>query len=487
MTIKHNKDIIHVSIAVAIGLLIWFIVQPVNGLTTEGVTVLAVFIPTLYLWIMIGPISWVSILFLAVFAMTGIRTPGAIWAASVGHPTFILVTVFMLFDNCLRETGVIKYLADWFVSRKFAQGRPYLFLLMFFASNLILGIIMQNLALAIIYVTLASNLCKSIGIKKGDSLYTIIMLGTVWGNAVNHISSPIAKSIPNIVIGLVDTNLGINLTYVQWLMVGIPFIAVMIVVIIVCVRLYNPDVTALKNFDVVEFSKNVKPLGLRGKIAMSALIVLFLIIIIPEALDMAGFGNAVTDFAMSAGITTWVILIIVILNLIKTNEGGQLKPVMNFTVAVRDVNFGLMFFIAAVIFAGAPVGAESAGIVTAIGNLLEPVATLLPAIGIIALLCFFAIIMSNFMASTVVATIMFVTGVALFASQGVSPVSMAFVMVGSFAASMGVIMPASTASTALYYGEHIETKKCIKINILFLLLTLIGIVALTPLAIAVFR
>jgi len=489
MAFDKNRDIIHVVIAIAIGLAIWLIVPPVNGLTAEGVIVLAVFVPTLYLWIMIGPISWVSILFLAVFVMTGIRAPGEVWAGSVGHPTFILVTVFMLFDNCLRETGAIRSLSDWFVTRKFTQGRPYLFLFMFFASNLVLGIIMQNLALAIMYVTLASNLCKSLGIKKGDSLYTVIMLGTVWGNAVNHIASPIAKSIPNIVIGLVDTNLGINLSYVQWLMIGIPFIAIMLVVIMLCVRIYNPDVTALENFDIDAFSKSVKPMGLRGKIAMGALVVLFLLIIIPEVLYMVRLRNALTDFMMGATITTWVIITIVVLNLVRIKDNGELKPVLNFSAAVKDVNFGLMFFIAAVIFAGSPVGAESAGIVAAVGSLLAPVAAALPTIGVIAMLCFFAIIMSNFMASTVVATIMFITGIALFTVPGfcIPPVAMAFVMVGSFAGSMGVIMPASTASTALYYGEHIEVKKCIVINILFLFFALIGAIALTPLAIAVFR
>ena len=483
-----NRDIMHMGIGLAIGLIIGSMFQPVGGLTPEGVTVLAVFIPTLYLWITIGPLSWVSILFLAVVVMTGIRTPGAVWSGSIGHPTVMLVAAFLLFDNCLRETGVTKRMSDWSVTRKYTQGRPYLFLFMFFASNIILGIFMQNMALAIMYVTLASNLCKNLGLKKGDSLYTIIMLGTVWVNAVNHIASPIAKSIPNIVIGLVDTSLGISLTYVQWLMVGIPFAMSMLGVIILCTRIYCPDVTALKSFDIDAFSKTVRPLCLRGKIALSALAVLFLIIMVPETVYMLGFGNAATDFMMRTTITTWAIIMVVVLSLIRVEEEGESKQVLNFSEAVRDVNLGLLLFIAAVVFAGSPLGAESAGIVAAIGNMLEPVAAALPAIGVIALLCFFAIVMTNFMASTVAATIIFITGIALFTVPGytVSPIAMAFIVIGSFAACIGVLMPASTASTALYYGEHINVRDCLKINALFLFLALIAIVALIPLAVAVF-
>jgi len=483
-----TKNIIHALIAVVAGVSIGLFLQPIGGLTTEGVTVLAIFIPTLYLWIVMGPVSWVSILFLAVFILSGIRTPASVWAGSFGHPTFVLVLVFMLFDSNLRETGVIKYMSDWFVTRKFTQGKPYLFLAMFFASNLIIGIFMQNMALAIMYVALTSKLCANLGIKKGDSLYTIMMLGIVWSNAVNHVASPIAKSIPNIIIGLADTNLGIEITYLQWLMVGVPFIFIVLGIIMLCTRIYNPDVAALKNFDIKEFSKNKKPLSKRGKISLIALAALLVMIIVPETLYTMGLSGAVTEFVMGVTITPWVIIMLVVLCLIPVKEKGETKPVMDFAAAVKDLPMGILLFIAAIIFAGAPIGAQSAGIVAAISGLLEPVAVHLPALGIIALLCLIAVILTNFMASTVVATFIFITGTALFAATGYggTPTALGFIIIGTIAACMGVMMPASTASTALYYGEHIGVRDNLKINIIFLLLTLFAIVALSPIAVAVF-
>ena len=44
-----NKTYLHVAVALILGLLIGFGVQPENGLTVLGVRVLAVTIPTLYL------------------------------------------------------------------------------------------------------------------------------------------------------------------------------------------------------------------------------------------------------------------------------------------------------------------------------------------------------------------------------------------------------------------------------------------------------
>jgi sodium-dependent dicarboxylate transporter 2/3/5 len=433
------------------------------------------------LWIALGPASWASIAFLAVFIMTGIRTPAQVWAGSLGHPAFMLVLVFMLFDNCLRETGAIKSMSDWFITRKFTRGRPYLFLFMFFASNLVIGLFMQNVALAIMYVALTHKLCTSLGVKKGDSLYTIMMLGTVWGNAVNHIASPIAKSIPNIIIGFADTNLGVTITYTQWLMAGIPFAALMLVVIMIGTRLYNPDVSALQNFDFDSFKPT--PLSRPGKIALLAMAMLFAIIVVPETMYIFGLGNAVTNFMMDVSVTAWAAVLVVVLCLIRVKDA----PVMNFANATKELPVALLLFIAVVIFVGAPIGAESAGIIAWVGNIFAPVAEHLPTIGVVALLCLIAIILTNFLASTVVATVIFVMGTALLATPQISPMSMAFVMTGSFAACMGVLIPASTASTALYYGEHIKARDCLKINTVYLAMTLLAIIAMTPLVQAIFR
>ena len=43
---------------------------------------------------------------------------------------------------------------------------------MFFASNVIIGMFVDNLSLAIIYIGITEVLCKHLGLKKGDPFYT---------------------------------------------------------------------------------------------------------------------------------------------------------------------------------------------------------------------------------------------------------------------------------------------------------------------------
>jgi len=506
-TRKKNRDILHIAIAVAIGLIFGLVLQPGNGITQEGLTVLAIFIPTLYLWMAIAPTTWVSILFLAAFAMTGIRTPGALWQQSVGHFTFMLVMVFMMFDNCLRETGATKFLSNWFITRKFTQGRPYLFLTMFFASNLAIGFFVQNVALAIVFVTLTAQLCAAIGVPKGHRLYTLMFVGIVWGNAVNHIASPIGKSIPNIIIGLVNNNMDVGISWAQWIMVGIPFLVAMLIVSMVAARIFlrKEDLEPLKNFNVAQYKREkMEPLGARGKIALIALLAIFLVIMVPETLLVMGVSNAVTQFILRMTITVWAIMMVVILCLIRIRDkaSGETKPVLDFVEAMKDVDVGILLFISCVIFIGGPLGAQSAGIVDWMGNIFGPIAAALPTVAIFALLGLLALILTQLMASTVVATIMFWMGVAIFTAGTVvigtnaegaditrfitNQTSLAWVMIGSFAGCIGIFIPASTATTALYYGPHIEVSNTWKTNIVFILLTLVAVVAMIPVALAVF-
>ena len=508
----------HIAIAIVIGVIFGVVLPEGNGITQEGLTVLAIFVPTLYLWMAIAPTTWVSILFLAAFAMTGIRTPAQLWQQSVGHFTFMLVLAFMMFDNCLRETGATKYLSNWFITRKFTQGKPYLFLTMFFASNLVIGFFVQNVALAIVFVTLTANLLGSIGLKKGDRLYTLMFVGIVWGNAVNHIASPIGKSIPNIIIGLVNGNTDATITWAQWITVGVPFLVAMLIVTMIAAKIYlrKEDVELLKKFDVVAYKKEkLEPLVTRGKIALIALLAIFVVIMVPDILNGFGMGNVVTLFITRMTITVWALVMVVLLCLIRIREkaSGEVKPVLNFSEAMKDVDVGILLFITVVIFIGGPLGASSAGIVDWMGNIFSPIVQAIPLVAIFALLGLLALILTQLMASTVVATIMFWMGVAVFAVGGVfnadgefiryliagevlaegevqrfitSSTSLPWVMIGSFAACIGIFIPASTATTALYYGPHIQVSETWKTNIIFLLLTLVAVVAMIPIALAVF-
>ena len=235
-----KKTYLHLAIAVVLFVLVMLAVKPVNGLTDTGVLVLAVTIPTLYLWLTLNT-HWTSILFLGLLVMTGSMTSNAVWAGSMGHFSVISMIVFMIMNFCLTQTGVIDRVCSWFITRKIVHNRPYVFIGMFFASMLVLGMFMDNLSLAVIYVGIAEVLAAKLGLKKGEPFYTCMFMGIMWVDVVISIASPIAHAPCLILMGMMSAQLGIAVSYGQWLLLGIPFAVLMFIVIMLCVRFWKPD------------------------------------------------------------------------------------------------------------------------------------------------------------------------------------------------------------------------------------------------------
>ena len=469
----HSKEF-RCLIALAMGLALAFGLQPINGLTPMGVRAIAVIIPVLFLWLTVNT-HWTCLLLFALLIMGQVMTPSAVWAGSLGHFAPMLVLVFTLIADNLSETGAIDKVAAWFITRPFVRGKPYMFLAMFFLSNLVIGIFMQNLALTIIYIDLAVRICKKIGVEKGHSLYLCIMLGLIWTDSVVSIASPIAKTLPNIMIGTLYTQLGITVTYAQWLAVGIPYSIAMFVAIMICVFIFKPDVTPLKNLDVDQFAASVPPLTGRGKVSLITMGVLILFVLLPDVLMTAGWLVPIASYFVSIGVTVPAILAVVFLCQFKV----QGEPVMDFVRSAKGVPLTLILFIAAVVVIGIPIGADATGIVAWMGNGLQPLVAGFSPLQIIMVLSLFALLVTNFISSAVTMVLFYNIGVALLMGSGVS--LGAFGILVGLAAAPTCLTPSASLTSPLFYGpDHLTVPETYKINLLNIALSFIIVISMIP-------
>lgn len=476
---KITNEYLHLFIAIILGFLTFFGLNPIGGLTNEGIKLLSIIIPTIYMWLFVNT-HWVSLLFLGMLVTTGIMSANEVWAASLGHFAIMLVLTFSILSQCLQENGIIEKIAFWFITRKCNIGRPYIFMAMFFASNLIIGLFMQNLALAVIYVSLTEQICKTLGIEKGHSLYNCLMLGTFWGNGVLSIASPIAKTLPNILIGLVYTNYGINISYAEWLMVGIPFSILMFGVIILVIKLADPDTTALKNLNIQSLGIKQKPLNKKAKIGCMVMIFLLVFILIPEIFLLIGIFESFSSHLVSLGVIVPAIFAVAILSIIKVKEKNNFSPVLDFTEISKKIPINLLLFVSAVVIMGVPMARQETGIISWIDYLLNPLIYTYSPIMLVIILSVLAVIFTNFISNTVVITVFVSLGFAIFTQTTVHPVMFAVLI--AFAASITCLTPSATITAPLYFGPgHLKVVKVLKINILFLILATSVLLSLIPL------
>ena len=174
-----NKTIFHVIIALCLGVILFFVLRPQEGQLTEaGVRVLSVTVPTIYLWITLNT-HWTCLLFPLLIIVSGVMAPIPVWQASMGHFTVINVFAFIILCTLLAERGVMDKAAVWFMTRKICRGRPYVFLGMFYLSQMIIGLFMSNTPISILYVNLTLKISEQIGVGKSHSLNRILHIGTL--------------------------------------------------------------------------------------------------------------------------------------------------------------------------------------------------------------------------------------------------------------------------------------------------------------------
>ena len=460
-----KKTYLHLAIAVVLFVLVMLAVKPVNGLTDTGVLVLAVTIPTLYLWLTLNT-HWTSILFLGLLVMTGSMTSNAVWAGSMGHFSVISMIVFMIMNFCLTQTGVIDRVCSWFITRKIVHNRPYVFIGMFFASMLVLGMFMDNLSLAVIYVGIAEVLAAKLGLKKGEPFYTCMFMGIMWVDVVISIASPIAHAPCLILMGMMSAQLGITVSYGQWLLLGIPFAILMFIVIMLCVRFWKPDTSKYVNYDYEAEKKNAKPLGLQGKISAVVFILMLVMILLPEL--AGGLLPAFSAYWKKVGVIVVAILAVSVLCVIHVED----KPVLDMPAALKTLPMGAIISAGVVCVMSTPITSELTGINVWMSNSLQPLIAGVPPFLVVVILTVLAIIMTNFLSNVVTMTLFFNIGVALL-NNGSTHMGMFSMLIG-IAAAMATLTPSACAPMPLVFGPgHVTMKNTLRVNLIFIILSLV--------------
>ena len=479
-----NMRTIGMAVALISFVALWFGLPEGNGLTHEGVRALAVIVPSLVLWLTNGT-NWVSLLIMGLFIIANVLPgggPGNVWATGIGNPIIALVIVYYILANTMAETGVTEKVAAWAISRPSLQGRPYAFLTVFFLSQMVLGFVMQNLALAVLYIEIAEKIAKQIGVKPGDKLYSALMLGVTWGNGVLLVGSPIAKTWPLAMMGFLAVH-GIAVSFATWFAVGIPFTFVMTVVIMLAIRTMKADVSPLKHLDVTKLQDSTPPLSKQGKFIGWSFILLIAFVVIPEILNAVGITGGLVEWILSIGITAPAAVVVGVLCFVKMDGA----PLCDFGKSLRDIHWGVVLFIAGIFVMQAPFSDPATGIQDWMGNIFQPIMGDLSPFWITAIAILGTMALTQFMSNGVTMTVFWTIGSALLlASSGTSNLA-AFGVTVTFASCMAVLTGPATLTTALVYEpKHITPMGVLKPNLWFIGGSAIVLIAFIPFISAVF-
>lgn len=467
---KTLKQYQHPLIAFLIAVLIKLFVPAANGLTEIGVNVLAVFIPVLYLWIAEAT-DWTSFVGIVLLSLTGIMSINDVFAKSVGLPTTYILISCTLLLAILEQTGVTRKLATWFISRDIIKNKPFLFILFFLMADVFLSLFINVFVTTMLFISLGVEACNSMGYKKGDKFYTSIMLCVFWAMNASSVATPIARTMPLVIMNSATANFGITISVSKWMLLGIPYAFLIGIVGYLIIRyIVRPETDLFVNYDIASMKEAASaPLSKAGKVSIVAFILTVVSWLFPEfgSSFAPGLSSVLKTLGM-AGTASIVVALLCVLHV----EG---KPVASFKDIIKKISIATLLFTAAVNIFGTAVSSEASGITAVMQNILSPITSGMSPVVLLIFLAIGTLIMTNFTSNMVSMVLFNSLATAMLAGSGMNVLVVSVVI--CFMANIAVLTPAATPINPLLFGPgHLDVKGSMKYNLLFILLSaLVGI------------
>ena len=223
-----------------------------SSLTMSQMAVITTFAGVLVLWLFFG-IDWPSLIGLAALCFIPELGTNAVLSASFGNNTFAFLLFTFLCTYALSKTSIIKRVALWFVNTKIAQKGPWPFSILFFMSIIVTGLVISPTVLFMVYIPIIEEIYEVLGLKKGDKMASMLMMGLVFTCAISSGMTPIAHVFPLLAMGVYESVFGVAISYAEFMMVAIPVGLICTLLMILMFRfIYRPEMKEIKSLNKIE-------------------------------------------------------------------------------------------------------------------------------------------------------------------------------------------------------------------------------------------
>lgn len=413
-----------------------------------------------YLGILIGwivmcafgiPMSMASVMSIAACTLPGYFTAATAITGSIGSSFTIQALFIFVLVYVFEESGTGEFLVRWILSRKFINGRPYLFTACFLLAIIVIGSCIGSFGALMITITVLENVATVTGMKKQDDWIRFLLVSVVGLSGITEIMYPF-KPYAQLYSGIFNSTLssiGTSVSGTTYLLTSITIAVISYILLLLVARfVFKFDLTKIKELDVTTLQtdefKKMKP---------NQIIILFAIIISffhPFIVMLLPEGSAAYNFLNNMGQALFMALVISILSLIRIDG----KPLMNPAVAfAKGVNWNVIFAVGSVLVVGAGISADESGITA---WLLEVFSGSLGKMGIIPVMiivsllgCFITQFFSNASTAIILLTALAPMAVVMYQDGINVSVFVATIGIGTLSACL---LPCGSGQAAIMFG-----------------------------------
>lgn len=436
---------IHSAIAILI-MLGFGQLPPFPPLTPLGMNLIGIFLGVLYGWIFIE-IVWPSLAGLLALMLVGGMKPVQLLNKSFGDPIVQMMFFIFVFCATINYYGLSKFISLWFITRKFVQGRPWLFTFIFMASILILGGLTSASPAVIIGWSILYGICGACGYQKGEGYPTMMVFAIVFAAQMGMSLIPF-KQAALTVLGAYQSMSGYSMDYGKYMLLAVLICAVCCIVFIFLGKyIFKPDMSKLLALETAKLDTEGS-LKLNG-VQKIVLVFLFLLVILLLAPNFLPKDFFVTRFLRAIGNTGIVIFLVAIMAAIRV----QGKPLLNFKVMVDSgVTWAIVLLLAIVQPLTWAMVQKESGITQFLMEAMQPVFAISTPSTFAILIGLVAVVLTQVMNNGAIGVALMPLVLSYCQASGASP-DMALMMV-VMSIHMAFLTPAASASAALLHGNE---------------------------------
>ncbi|BAF59718.1 MAG: DASS family sodium-coupled anion symporter [Pelotomaculum sp.] len=243
------------------------------GLKPEGQKAIALMIVVVIAWITeVVPIAIASLFFLFIQHIIGI-SPQANAVANFANPTLLFVLASFFLAIALNMSGLSQRISMKLTILSGGSPKKALFYLM--AATALISTVISDVPACAAFFPIGLALLEKNNCKVGSSNFgKAMMIGIPFASLIGGVATPAGSSLNVLTLSLLKSTVNIDISFVQWSSVGIPFVIVTVPLTwLLLTWIFRPEIDRLVGIEDIE--KDYQALG-----PMSAKEIKFLVIFV---------------------------------------------------------------------------------------------------------------------------------------------------------------------------------------------------------------
>lgn len=216
-------------------------------LTAEGQKALAVLVFSLILWITEAiPFHFTGLLSMALLALTGIDSFSNIVQIGFGNNNVVFFIGVFILSAFINKSGLGKRIV---ISCLSITGNNTKYILLgFITVGALLSMWISNMAVAAMLMPLAKSLLDEEGVKPMESNFgKALLIAVAWGSLIGGFGTPAGNGPNPLAIGFMKDMAGIEMTFLDWMIYGVPISLIHIPVAWgLLLLIFKPEIKYLK-------------------------------------------------------------------------------------------------------------------------------------------------------------------------------------------------------------------------------------------------